>query len=180
MELLNLNWIKNHRDINSTPLLEEFILLFIALSEVELSQQKDDIRWRWIADGQYTMTSTYDYQFQGAIRQPQIEAIWRAVTEPKCKFFVWLAMHDRVLTANNMLKKNWSCEYNWSLHETTEHLLIQCNYTEAVWNLVAAFFQLPSYGHLLSELRPCDWVQSFLSLGTKKEKEINLRILFTF
>jgi hypothetical protein len=44
MELLNLNWIKNHRDINSTPLLEEFILLFIALSEVELSQQKDDIR----------------------------------------------------------------------------------------------------------------------------------------
>jgi hypothetical protein len=36
-ELQNLNCIRNLRDINSSALLEEFMLLFMALSDVELS-----------------------------------------------------------------------------------------------------------------------------------------------
>lgn len=36
--------------------------------------------------------------------------IWQARTEPKCQFFAWLAMHNKVLTADNMMKKNWSCD----------------------------------------------------------------------
>jgi dimeric dUTPase (all-alpha-NTP-PPase superfamily) len=43
-ELYNLNWIRNLKDINSTALLEEFLLLFMALSDVELSKQKDSIK----------------------------------------------------------------------------------------------------------------------------------------
>jgi hypothetical protein len=62
--------------------------------------------------------------------------IWKAQTEPRCKFFAWLVLHDQILTAQNMLKKNWACDYFCSLclcmHETTDHLLTKCNYTEAV------------------------------------------------
>jgi hypothetical protein len=47
--------------------MEEFILLFMALSHVELSQQKDKINWRWMVDGQYTMKSAYECQFRGSI-----------------------------------------------------------------------------------------------------------------
>jgi hypothetical protein len=43
-ELYNLKWIRNLKDINSTALLEEFLLLFMALSDVELSEQKDSIK----------------------------------------------------------------------------------------------------------------------------------------
>jgi hypothetical protein len=34
---------------------------------------------------------------------------WRALSEPKCKFFAWLALHNKILTTDNMAKKNWDC-----------------------------------------------------------------------
>jgi hypothetical protein len=77
----------------------------MALSLVHLSQHKDKIKWRWTSNGQYSVAFAYECQFQGAITQPQIEIIWQTATEPKCKFFSWLTMHDRVLTTDNMLRK---------------------------------------------------------------------------
>jgi hypothetical protein len=62
-------------------------------------------------------------------------------------------MHDPVLTASNMIKRNWPCNHNCALclciHETTEHLLTNCNFTEAAWNQVASNFALPSYNDML-------------------------------
>jgi hypothetical protein len=93
-------------------------------------------------------------------------------------------MHDRVLTANNLIKKNWSCNYNCSLclclHETTEHILTQCNYTEATWDLIASRFSLPDYSHLSAQGGLIQWVNHLVSGGTKKEKKKRLGILFTF
>jgi hypothetical protein len=61
-------------------------------------------------------------------------------------------MHDKVLTADNMMKRNWTCNSICSLcfclHETTPHIITQCNYTEAVWNLVPPHLGLPSYGDM--------------------------------
>jgi hypothetical protein len=85
-ELKELNWIRNIRDISSPSLLEEFILLFMALSQVELTLEKDRIKWRWMADGQYTVKSAYECQFQGSIQQPLFHAIGEARSEPKCFF----------------------------------------------------------------------------------------------
>jgi hypothetical protein len=94
-KLKKLNWIRNIRDISSPSLLEEFILLFMALSQVELTLEKDRIKWRWTTDGQYIVKSAYECQFQGSIQQPLFHAMWEARSEPKCFFFAWLAMHDR-------------------------------------------------------------------------------------
>jgi hypothetical protein len=130
----NLNWIQNLKDIIS--LLKEFTLLFMALSDVQFSDQQDIIRWKWTADGQYIVTSAYECQFEGSIVQFPAMSIWQTMAESKCKFFAWLVMHDRVLSSNNMLKMIWPCNYIcafcFCLHETTEHLLMECNFTEAV------------------------------------------------
>jgi hypothetical protein len=64
----------------------------MALSSVELTQQKDEIQWRWTSNGQYSIA--YECQFQGSIIQFPAKDIWQAVIEPKCKFFAWLTMHD--------------------------------------------------------------------------------------
>jgi hypothetical protein len=85
-ELKKLNWIRNIRDISSPSLLEEFILLFMALSQVELTLEKDRIKWRWTTDGQYIVKSAYECQFQGSIQQPLFHAIWEARSELKCFF----------------------------------------------------------------------------------------------
>jgi hypothetical protein len=66
-ELQNLNWIRNFLELGNSTVLEEFVLLFMALANVSLSDEKDKITWRWIADGQYTVASTYECQFLGAM-----------------------------------------------------------------------------------------------------------------
>jgi hypothetical protein len=135
-ELKNLNWIRNVRGIDSDILLEEFVMLFKALSSVVLSDQKDEVVWRWTEDGKYTVTTTYECQFLGTMIHFLAKSIWRGITGPKCKFFAWLFLHDRVLTTHNLIKRGWPCSYTCTLcsclHETTKHLLIEWNFTEAV------------------------------------------------
>jgi hypothetical protein len=160
-ELHNLNWIRNLKEINAVSLMEEFILLFMALADVELSDQHVSIKWKWTEDSNYSV-SAYECQFKGAIIQFSAMSTWQAKTEPKCKFYAWLVMHERVLTADNLLKRNWPCnEYcslYYCLHETTEHLLIQYNYIEVVWNDAAEKFSLPSFSVLSGVGGPKQWV----------------------
>jgi hypothetical protein len=42
-ELQSLNWIKNLRELHTADLIHEFILLFMTISAVNLSDQKDRI-----------------------------------------------------------------------------------------------------------------------------------------
>lgn len=93
-------------------------------------------------------------------------------------------MQDRVFTAENMAKKNWdcnpTCQLCLALLETTTHLLIKCNYTEAVRNRIADYWELPSYHTLTNLLRPSDWVQLITKHGTKKQKQYKAGVLFYF
>jgi hypothetical protein len=124
-------------------------MLYMAVSGFQLSEQKDHIIWKWTEHGKYTVQSAYECQFTGAFSYFPAKMIWKAKAEPKCKFFPWLAMHDRILTASNLLKRNWQCNYNCSLclciHEATDHLLTQCNFVEATWNVIAHCFNLLNY-----------------------------------
>jgi hypothetical protein len=49
---------------------------------------------------------------------------------------------SQILTDNNMIKRNGPYNHNCAqcfyIHETTEHFLTYCNFTEAAWNLVEA------------------------------------------
>jgi hypothetical protein len=89
-------------------------------------------------------------------------SIWQAQIESKCKFFVWVVMQDRVLTTNNMIERNWPCDYYCALclclHEITEHLLTQYNFAEAAWDLIANHFGLPCYSLLAAVGGPKQWV----------------------
>jgi hypothetical protein len=95
-------------------------------------------------------------------------------------------MHDPVLTASNMIKRNWPCNHNCALclciHETTEHLLTNCNFTEAAWNQVASNFALPSYNDMLGTGGGggVQWILKLISGGSKKEKKRKLGMLCIF
>jgi hypothetical protein len=85
--------------------MEEFTLLFMALASVALSDQDDRITWRWTRDGKYTVSSAYDVQFRGAYARFPASRVWKCIADPKVKFFLRLVLHDKILTADNMLKK---------------------------------------------------------------------------
>jgi hypothetical protein len=63
------------------------------------------------------------------------------------------------------------------MDETTPHLLTSCNYTEAVWNLIAIrlqqFYVCPGGG-------AAEWLQHFLSQGSASGKGAKTGLLFTF
>jgi hypothetical protein len=66
------------------------------------------------------------------------------------------------------------------MEETTPHLLSQCNYSEAVWNLVAANSNLPAFNIMIGKGGPKQWMQHVISSGSKKEKQRKTRVLFTY
>jgi hypothetical protein len=80
--------------------------------------------------------------------------VWQARTQPKCKFFAWLVLHNRALTADNMQRKNWHCNPTCQLcfcqPETSSHLLADSNFTEAFWNNIAPLYNIPSYASISS------------------------------
>jgi len=46
----------------------------------------DEITWRWTPNGEYTTKSAYRIQFIGRTRTSLFHPIWKAKTEPKCRF----------------------------------------------------------------------------------------------
>jgi hypothetical protein len=56
-ELRNKNWIRSLRDITIAELLKEFIMLYTTLSSIQLSDQPDEVIWRWTANEKFTMAS---------------------------------------------------------------------------------------------------------------------------
>lgn len=151
---------------------------------VVLSDQNDEIKWKWTSDGKYTVALAYKSQFIGATTPLPAAYIWTTRTEPKCRFFAWLVMHNKALTADNMAKRNWPCEGNCALcyciPKTTPHILTRCNFTEALWNKVALFYQLPGFQALAASDGPTQWVRTIAGKENKKEKRRRLGILFSF
>jgi hypothetical protein len=93
-------------------------------------------------------------------------------------------MHDRVLTAHNLIKRNWPCDYYCPLcmcsHEITLHLLTKWSYIEATWSLVAAKFGLPHFNVMSLRGDLASWMEYLLRTGSKKEQRKMVGILFIF
>jgi hypothetical protein len=175
-ELERSNWIINLRNINNSSQLEEFTILFMAIVDVTLTDEEETIKWKWTADGKSSASSAYEYQFLGSFTNLPAASIWNARAESKYKSFAWLVLHDRVLTADNIVKKNWSCNslcnFCFCFNETTSHILTECNYTEAVWNRYVKMLGLPNYGVMGGVTGgPLQWVQHLCRSGTMKEKK---------
>jgi DNA repair protein RadC len=59
-ELSNNNWIRNLQGILSTTQMEEFTMLFMALANITLNDQNDQIFWKWISNGKFSVSSAYN------------------------------------------------------------------------------------------------------------------------
>jgi hypothetical protein len=122
-ELRSNNWIRSLTNMNTSELMQEYVILFTALSTVQLSDQPDEVCWQWTTNGKFSVTSAYNCQFKGAYTFFPAVGVWKALAEPKCRFFAWLVIHNRALTTDVMHKKNWPCESLCSLCFVSRKLL---------------------------------------------------------
>jgi hypothetical protein len=140
-------WINQIYPLSLGEEIREYVALWEAIRLQSCNPEvEDEIRWRWTSDGQYSTRSAYRIQFKGRTRRANITPIWKAKTEPKCRIFAWILLHRKILTANNLEKQGWPndpiCKLCDKEPETPTHLCKDCDFTNAVWNILVCWFQL--------------------------------------
>jgi hypothetical protein len=159
-------WVRDLQHLTGlTPAhLLEFVTLWNLVDQSRLQpQQEDKITWTLTPKGEYTTSSAYRAQFRGYATNPALAAIWKTWAPPKCKFFAWLILQDRVWTSDRLARRHWDhspvCPLCRTTAETAVHLLAQCRYTLRIWSLLATWIgpHFPPPTRWLHSASPNDW-----------------------
>jgi hypothetical protein len=160
--LTNNAWIaKIKMDTNLTVHhIHEYIRLWVQLNAFQLIEGvQDSITWNLTSNGEYTTTSAYKAQFFGATLTDMNKMVWKVWAPPKVKFFAWLAIRNRIWTADRLERRGWDncglCPLCMQTQETAAHLFSQCRYTKRLWDMVKSWLGIPSVRtHEWGEMRP--------------------------
>lgn len=82
----------------------EYLHLWTIVLSVQLSDQLDTISWKWSNSGEFTSKSAYQALFLGRI-QFQNAPVWKMMTPPCCRYFIWLVALNRCQTADCLRKR---------------------------------------------------------------------------
>ena len=88
----------------------------------------------------------YPFQNDGGLRCPITPKIWKTAIPEKIKIFLWLAMKNKILTAENLKKRGWehpsSCVLCGKEDETVSHLFLSCQFSRQMWSSVRSKLNL--------------------------------------
>jgi hypothetical protein len=101
----------------SVEQMAEFVVLWDPEQQIQLVDRPDEIIWRWTANGCYTSKSAYLAQLKGAyctfdaqLKETyctfDAKAVWSAHAEGKYRFFGWLLMQSKILTADKSMARH--------------------------------------------------------------------------
>ncbi|KAF8708580.1 hypothetical protein HU200_029954 [Digitaria exilis] len=136
-DLQDSNWTRGLRRMTTMEEMAEMLILESYIRTVRLNDQQDVISWKLTASGQYTTKSAYGAQLIGSYCTFDSKAIWKAKVEGKHRFFAWLLVQCKILTADKLLKRNRPCDPLCQLchqvEESAGHLILHCVYAKEVW-----------------------------------------------
>jgi len=150
-------WIRDVDHNMSHQVIQEFVSLWERLQEVILQPtQHDQITWLHTSDGQYSASSAYRLQFMGTNPSRTADITWKTKAPPKCRFFTWLMLQNRIWTAARLLIRQWAndcfCQLCVRNLETVSHLFQECCYSMMIWDKVGVWISA-------AHLRPVNWTQ---------------------
>ena len=123
------------------PHIHEYLRLWVELQAIHLHEDiEDKIVWNLTTNGEYSTSSAYKAQFFGATSTNLNKLVWKAWAPPKIKFFAWLAIQNRLWTADRLEKRGWEncglCPLCKQTGETAAHLFSQCRYSRRLWGMI--------------------------------------------
>lgn len=138
MALVNRRWVRDISGGLSVQAMAQYLSLWDMVQGVELiAGQSDEVVWRQSADGVFTFKSAYNMFFLANKPFACAEAIWKSKAPIKCRFFMWLAVHRRCLTADNLARRGWPhqtlCPLCQVADEDCNHLFVHYRFTHQVW-----------------------------------------------
>ncbi|OEL19647.1 hypothetical protein BAE44_0019335, partial [Dichanthelium oligosanthes] len=75
------------------------------LQDLQLTEDEDQITWRFNANGNYSVQSAYQTQFIGSQYNEKWRQIWNAKVENKCKFFIWQLLQYKLPTSEKFIAR---------------------------------------------------------------------------
>jgi ribonuclease HI len=111
-----------------------------ARRKIPIKEGPDILRWGHSASGNFSVKEAY--YLQGNYHNQERDTIWRKIWNkalwPKVSTFLWLIIHNRILTWDNLRKRGFIgpsiCVLCQCQEETKEHLFNGCHYSQAVWD----------------------------------------------
>lgn len=101
----------------------------------------------------------------------------RPIEPPKCKFFFWLLLHDRLWMAarrkRHGLQDNEVCALRSQETEMADHLTTDCVFAREVWLRVLAPLGLGNLTPLSDSSIVEWWLQSRLGMGQQQRKTLD-------
>lgn len=171
-----INKIKMTANFSMTHICQ-FVELWLLISEFSLEEHaEDEITWKHANDGQYSTVTAYSAQFLGMVHSPMDHTVWKVWAPSKVKFFAWLAIQDRIWTADRLARRGWPncqlCPLCKREQESGLHLFVKCRFTLRLWNLVNEWAHLEeldtSTWHLEDSLK--EWWVNRSSKSTPNRK----------
>eukprot|EP00253_Pinus_taeda_P028396 PITA_28396 len=106
--------------------------------QIRYSEGKDILRWGYTPRGSFTMKEAYQIKSQDSVPQDPIWGrIWTPGIWPKVSSFLWLFGHHKILTWDNLRKRNIHgpsiCPNCQSQEEMLQHLLDSCPLANHLW-----------------------------------------------
>jgi hypothetical protein len=86
----------------------QYLMIWDIMHTTNLSpEMHDQPLWRLTEDRQFSASSAYKMFFMASVNFACAKPIWKSKAPPRCKFFMWLVVHRRCLTADNLQRRNW-------------------------------------------------------------------------
>ena len=151
------NWVGwNLLEMPDRLILDQSLLL-TALSGLSPIHRSTKDKWGWGSSGVYIVGHGFS-----ALQPTHVDLltpalgklIWSSYGLLKITFFSWLLMHQKVLTGENLVKRGFLDPFHCCLckedSESSDHLFVDCVFTQSVWKLILKDLQIaPPYGMLV-------------------------------
>ena len=133
----------------------------------------------------FSTASAYRAFFIGQSSITGAKVLWKTRAPGKCKFFDWLALHDRCWTADRRKRHNLqqhdTCALCNQEPETISHLLVGCSFSREVWYRIL----LRGRWHSISPIHPGAifsdwWLAARKRFGKVDRKSFDTLVLLAF
>lgn len=138
---------------------------------------EDQLVWNDSSSDGFSIASALNiiWPTDAEIMDPLWDIIWKSVAPQRVRMFLWLVVHDRVMTNVNRMHRNLtdpSCRKCGMGEETTIHLLWDCEAAKRIWEQL-----VPAKHHTtFFTLQLLDW----MTLNLKQPKANNHKWPTTF
>jgi hypothetical protein len=125
---------------NLRVLLDELVS---CCNQVILSDQEDRIMWNLGRKG-FSVNSIYKNKMEDQVLIPY-KFLWKSKLPQKIKIFIWLVVRNKILTKDNLKKRNWNGSLECcfcGVDESIDHLFFHCPIAKYMWRVIQVALNL--------------------------------------